>query len=76
MRRETAKEIKDRAHLENMYGEVWNTSELKSNFVVYEFLHRRVRVLRKADGKKGTLLYQNFPRFYFSFLEDKDINGT
>jgi hypothetical protein len=76
MQRENYKEKREREHLEAMYGQVWNTSQLKSDFVVYEFLHRSVRVLRKIDGKRGTLLYQNFPRFYFSFLEEKSTDGT
>lgn len=76
MRRETAEELKNRAHLENAYGQVWNTSELKRDFVIYEFQHRRVVVSRKIDGKRGSLLYQEYPRYYFSFLEDKSRDGA
>ena len=76
MRSETDEEIKERLHLENTYGQVWSNAQLKRDFGVYRFEHRTVRVVRKLDGKKGSLLYQDTPRFYFSFLEDKSRDGT
>jgi hypothetical protein len=72
MRRELIQEINSnaetRAELEKVYGgQVWDTEELSRDFIVEGFLAPFVRVTRKRDGVKGTLLFQHHPRFYFSF---------
>lgn len=61
---------KDRAALEALYGEVWDTRELARDFVVLGFAAPYIAVKRKADGMRGSLEFQHMPRFYFSFRED------
>ena len=56
-----------RAALEAKYGQVWETSELSSDFEVLGFMAPLVAVRRKSDGKKGSLQFQHRPRFYFNF---------
>jgi len=57
----------DRAKLQKIYGEVWNTKQLREEFTVHSFLAPFVYVTRKEDGVHGTLAFQHMPRFYFSF---------
>ena len=55
-----------RPDLESKHGQVWDTSELRrlpgprvyAPFVV---------VCRRSDGIRGSLMFQNSPRFYYSF---------
>ena len=56
-----------RADLEARYGQVWNTSELTTDFSVEGFLAPYVVVTRKSDGKRGSLMFQHLPRYYFQF---------
>ena len=58
-----------RAALEAQYGQVWDTEELGKDFEVTGFMAPFVVVKRKADGVKGTLMFQHFPRFYFDFTK-------
>lgn len=73
IRREMVNEINaepgSRAALEAQYGKVWDTSELQEDFEVIGFAAPLVVVRRKNDGKKGSLLFQHSPRFYFGFTE-------
>jgi hypothetical protein len=57
----------ERAALEAEYGQVWDTDQLRADFDVLSFMAPFVYVRRKADGVKGTLLFQHMPRFYFDF---------
>ena len=59
-----------RAELEAQYGKVWSTDELCNEFSVLGFAAPYVIVKRLADGKKGSLMFQHSPRFYFGFQED------
>ena len=61
----------ERAALVERYGQVWDTSELANDFEVLEFAAPFVVVRRKADKKLGSLMFQHYPRFYFSFQEDR-----
>jgi hypothetical protein len=61
----------DREVLEARYGEVWDTSELSRDFEVLGFAAPFVVVIRKADGRKGSLEFQHHPRFYYDFRPDK-----
>jgi hypothetical protein len=56
-----------REALEARYGRVWSTEELTADYEVVGFLAPFVSVRRKADGVRGTLMFQHSPRFYFSF---------
>ena len=57
----------ERQRLEDRYGQVWNTTEVQEEFEVLGFMAPFVVVVRKTDGKKGSLTFQHSPRFYFSF---------
>ena len=59
-----------RAALEAAHGRVWDTTELTQEFTVIGFLAPLVVVRCKADGRKGSLEFQNHPRFYFNFVLD------
>lgn len=56
-----------RKKLEQEWGQVWDTEQLTEDFKVISFLAPYVFVERKADQKQGTMLFQHFPRYYFSF---------
>ena len=60
----------ERARLEAIYGEVYDTDQVKANFEVVDFSAPCVSVRRESDGKKGLLMFQHNPRFYFNFVED------
>lgn len=70
-RREMVTEINaepgSRQDLEARHGQVWNTSELQSEFEVIGFLAPLIVVRRRCDGIKGSLTFQHNPRFYFDF---------
>lgn len=59
----------ERTALEAKYGQVWNTQELSKDFEVKGFMAPFVTVVRKSDGAKGALMFQNKPRYYFDFQE-------
>ena len=58
-----------REALEAAHGQVWDTEELQRDFTVTGFLAPFVGVMRKSDGKKGAMLFQHMPRFYWGFEE-------
>lgn len=60
-----------RTALEAAYGEVWDTSELGAAFDVLGFMAPFCVVKRRADGVKGSVEFQHYPRYYFSFTEDR-----
>lgn len=64
----------ERARLEMKHGEgnVWSTDELGDHFVVHSFLAPFVYVTRITDGKKGLLVFQHDPRFYFDFQPESN----
>ncbi len=55
--------------LQRIYGEVYNTSELNEQFDVIGFMAPFITVRRFLDNVKGTLMFQDQPRYYFSFKE-------
>ena len=59
-----------RLQLEDIYGEVWDTTQLTETFRVEGFLAPFVVVVNKATGERGTLQFQARPRFYHSFEYD------
>ncbi len=61
----------DRARLEERYGRIWDTEELRTEFEVLGFMAPFVVVRRRSDNQKGSLEFQHHPRFYFSFTEDR-----
>ena len=56
-----------RPDLEAKHGQVWDTSQLQNDFQVVGFLAPVVVVKRRSDGVRGSLMFQNDPRFYYSF---------
>lgn len=60
----------ERAGLEKTYGKTWNTTELSQDFEVLGFMAPFVVVREKATGKKGSLMFQHSPRYYFGFQPD------
>ena len=62
-----------RESLEKLYGQVWDTQELRCDFDVTGFMAPFVMACRKSDGKKGTLMFQHLPRFYWGWFEDVQV---
>jgi hypothetical protein len=57
-----------RALLETTYGaSVWTSAELMDVFEVSHFEPPYVHVIRKKDGARGTVVFIDAPRLYFSF---------
>lgn len=56
-----------RALLEHLHAPVWTTDELLETFEVSHFEPPYVHVIRKEDGKRGTVMFTDSPRFYFAF---------
>jgi hypothetical protein len=52
--------------LEELHGQVWDTDEV-DEFEFHGFLAPFAVVTRKADGTKGTLVFQHHPRLYWGF---------
>ena len=61
---------KCRTELEAMYGQVWDTDQLRRDFEVQAFAAPVVVVVRRSDGRRGSLYFQHSPRFYFDFLHE------
>ena len=57
----------ERAATEAQYGQCWSTDELTRDFEVLGFAAPLVVVRRRADGVKGSLMFQHSPRLYFRF---------
>ncbi|HOD97366.1 MAG TPA: hypothetical protein PLT63_01190 [Syntrophales bacterium] len=66
----------DRPRLEAIHGQVWDTEELSRDYDVHGFMAPLVIATCKATKKRGSLLFQHHPRFYFGFVkvatEDND----
>ena len=56
-----------RAEFEARYGQVWNTREVEHDFLILGFSAPLVFAERKKDHKRGVLLFNDSPRFYFDF---------
>jgi len=67
---ESDDEVKERARLEAIHGQVWNTQEMSQEFEAIGFMAPFVVVRRKADNVKGSLAFQHWPRFYFDWTPD------
>ena len=59
----------ERALLEEHYGQVWDSDQIREDFDVIGFAAPLMIVTRKSDGKDGTLYFQHNPRFYWGFQE-------
>ena len=71
IRREMVAEINaepgGREWLEAKYGQVWDTSEMQSEFEALGFMAPLIVVRRRSDGAMGSLTFQHNPRLYYSF---------
>jgi hypothetical protein len=59
--------------LHEKYGETWTDAELLRDFGVQFFDGPRVHVIRKKDGRRGTVAFIDIPRFYFSFIPEPAV---
>jgi hypothetical protein len=59
-----------REELPAVHGRVWDTGELQQDYEVLGFAAPFVVVRRRADGRRGSLMFQHCPRFYFLFQPD------
>ena len=50
-----------REYLEAKHGQVWDTDQLQGDFEVLGFVAPIIVVRRKADGVKGSLMFQANP---------------
>lgn len=61
---------KSREELESLFIKVYDTTEMIESFSPISFAAPFIYVVEKATGKKGTLIFQHNPRFYYSFEEE------
>ncbi|NQS88501.1 hypothetical protein HQ584_01745 [Patescibacteria group bacterium] len=57
----------ERIRLEEKYGEVWNTNEVSNAFEIVGFMAPYVVAINRETNIKGSLEFQDNPRFYFNF---------
>lgn len=55
--------------MQAQYGEVLTTDEMCAKYDVMGFCAGLCVVVRKSDGKRGSLDFTHMPRFYHSFQE-------
>lgn len=60
----------ERQRLKAQYGQVWNTKEMSAEFTVHGFMAPFVVVTKIDTGERGTLMFQDWPRFYFAWSKD------
>jgi hypothetical protein len=53
--------------LEAKFGKVWDTDQMREEFVAIGFMAPLIVVRRRSDGVKGSLEFQHSPRFYFNW---------
>lgn len=61
--------------LKETYGEVWDSGELMKDFDVEDFYAPFAVVRRIADGKRGVVTFQHYPRYYFNFQAEPEGNN-
>lgn len=71
MRPAINKDALPKEELERRHGQVWTTEELRQQFEVIGFGAPLVIVRRRADGTEGSLFFQNMPRLYWGWKEDR-----
>lgn len=61
-----------REELEALYGKgnIWNTNELSRDFTMHGFMAPLCVVTEKSSGRKGSVLFQHSPRFYFDWAPE------
>lgn len=66
------RESANRAKLQERHGQVWDHEQMQKEFSVRGFLAPYVMVTNKETGARGVLEFQNSPRFYFRWTEERD----
>lgn len=63
----------DREMLEAKYGQVWDTEQLREDFMVTGFCAPFVVVRRRSDGQLGSLEFQHdlSRRYYFNWRAEE-----
>lgn len=61
---------KTREELTKDFGNVYDCEDIHTAYEIIGFAAPFVYVKEKANGKKGTLIFQHNPRFYYSFEEE------
>ena len=64
-----------RTALERLHDPVWTNDELLERFELSHFDPPLVHVIRKADGKRGTVAYIDSPRLYFAFHPEENYDA-
>jgi len=67
---ESTDPVAERARLEKIYPDVYDTGQLTEQFSVLGFMAPFCVVIRKSDQKRGSVEFQHFPRFYFNFFTE------
>jgi hypothetical protein len=61
-----------RTILEQTQTPVWSNDELLETFEVSHFEPPYVHVIRKEDARRGTVMFLDDPRLYFSFSTEDE----
>lgn len=61
--------------LSKTHGQVWTNEELLDTFELSHFDPPYAHVIRKADAKRGTVIFIDSPRLYFSFHTEQHHNA-
>ena len=64
-------EARARKDLEERYGDVFDTQQLREKFVMVGFAAPYAVVMRIEDGQTGSIEFTHNPRFYFNFVADR-----
>ncbi len=59
----------NRKQLEEEHGKIYDTKEVSAEFEITGFAAPFVIVRRWSDNKRGTMVFQDQPRYYFNFKE-------
>lgn len=63
-----------RAQLEPLEPEIWSSTEFAQLFETIHIDNPYVDVVRKQDGVRGTVMFVDRPRIYFSFNAESGNN--
>ena len=64
---------KDRDELEKVYSDIWNTSEVARHYEILGFKSPFAIARCKTTGERGSLVFQNVPRYYFGWDAERVI---
>ena len=59
-----------REALQDQHGQVWDTTEMQTEFEALGFMAPFIVVRRRSDGVRGSLMFQHNPRLYFAFTPE------